>query len=84
MSRKLDKISEELARTRARYEAYGKRIQELEDQYAEQEKTEINEIVRAANLTPDQLQRLLSKMNEDPIPHGAFPDDVMEVEQNED
>lgn len=84
MSRKLDKIGEDLARTRARYEAYGKRIQELEDQYAEQEKTEINEIVRAANLTPDQLQRLLSKMKEDPIPHGAFPDDVMEVEQNED
>ena len=84
MSRKLDKIGEELARTRARYEAYGKRIQELEDQYAEQEKTEINEIVRAANLTPDQLQRLLSKRKEDPIPHGAFPDDVMEVEQNED
>ena len=84
MSRKLDKIGEELARTRARYEAYGKRIQELEDQYAEQEKTEINEIVRAANLTPDQLQRLLSKMKEDPIPHGAFPDGVMEVKQNED
>ena len=84
MSRKLEKIGEELARTKARYEAYGKRIQELEDQYAEQEKTEINEIVRAANLTPDQLQRLLSKMKEDPIPHGAFPDDVMEVEQNED
>ena len=84
MSRKLDKIGEELARTRARYEAYGKRIQELEDQYAEQEKTEINDIVRAANLTPDQLQRLLSKISEDPIPHGTFPDDVMEVEQDED
>ena len=84
MSRKLDKISEELTKTRARYEAYGKRIQELEDQYAEQEKTEINDIVRAANLTPDQLQRLLSKMSEDPIPHGTFPDDVMEVEQDED
>ena len=62
MSRKLDKIGEELARTRARYEAYGKRIQELEDQYAEQEKTEINEIVRAANLTPDQLYDI-SRLN---------------------
>ena len=84
MSRKLDKIGEELERTRARYEAYGKKIQELEEQYAEQEKTEINDIVRAANLTSEQLQRLLSKMNEDPIPHGTFPDDVMEVEQDED
>jgi len=84
MSRKLDKIGEELARTRARYEAYGKRIQELEEKFAEQEKTEINDIVRAANLTPDQLQKLLSKMDEDPIPHGVFPEDVMEVEQDED
>ena len=40
MSRKLDKIGEDLEKTRARYEEYGRRIQELEAQYAEQEKSE--------------------------------------------
>lgn len=45
MSRKLDKIGEDLEKARARYEEYGKRIQELEAQYAEQEKCEISDIV---------------------------------------
>ncbi|MEE0955323.1 MAG: DUF4315 family protein [Eubacterium sp.] len=84
MSRKLDKIGEDLEKTRARYEEYGRRIQELEAQYAEQEKSEISDIVHAANLTPDQLQRLLAKMAADPIPQGAIPEDVMEGKQDED
>lgn len=84
MSRKLDKIGEDLEKARARYEEYGKRIQELEAQYAEQEKSEISDIVHAANLTPDQLQKLLAKMAEDPIPKGAIPEDVTEVKQDED
>lgn len=84
MSRKLDKIGEDLEKARARYEEYGKRIQELEAQYAEQEKSEISDIVHEANLTPDQLQKLLAKMAEDPIPKGAIPEDVTEVKQDED
>lgn len=63
---KLEKCREELERARKRYENLGKRIKDLEKQYEEQEKLEVHGMMMAAELTPEQLARIIrmAKMGE--------------------
>ena len=55
MSEKLDKLRADLARARERRIQLNNRIELLERRIAEAEKVEVAEMVRVANLTPEQL-----------------------------
>ena len=58
MSEKLDKLRADLARARERRIQLNNRIELLERRIAEAEKVEVAEMVRVANLTPEQLAAL--------------------------
>ena len=55
MSEKLDKLRADLAKARERRVQLSNRIELLERRIAEMEKIEVAEMVRTANLTPEQL-----------------------------
>ena len=57
MSEKLDKLRADLARARERRIQLNNRIELLERRIAEAEKVEVAEMVRVANLTPEQIGR---------------------------
>ena len=59
MSEKLDKLRADLAKARERRVQLNNRIELLERRIAEMEKVEVAEMVRTANLTPEQLAALL-------------------------
>ena len=61
MSEKLDKISNELTKAKAKYASLEKKIKDLEERYLEQENTEIHDIVREACLTPESLAKLIAR-----------------------
>ena len=61
MSEKLDKLRADLARVRERRIQLNNRIELLERRIAEAEKVEVAEMVRVANLTPEQLAALLQQ-----------------------
>jgi len=70
MSEKLDKLRADLARARERRIQLNNRIELLERRIAEAEKVEVAEMVRVANLTPEQLAALLQQ-NANTIPNPA-------------
>ncbi len=59
MITQLEKIGDELARARMRLAQQEKRVKDLEERYRQVEKTTVNEIVQAANVTPAQLAEIL-------------------------
>ena len=59
MTRK-EKIAEELARAKERRAAIDKRIEELEQKLVEAENTEIIGIVRDADLSAEELARVMA------------------------
>ena len=61
MSEKLDKLRADLAKARERRVQLSNRIELLERRIAEMEKVEVAEMVRTANLTPEQLAALLQQ-----------------------
>ena len=69
MSEKLDKLRADLAKARERRVQLSNRIELLERRIAEMEKVEVAEMVRTANLTPEQLAALLQQaVNTTPNP----------------
>ena len=70
MSEKLDKLRADLARARERRIQLNNRIELLERRIAEAEKVEVAEMVRVANLTPEQLAALLQQ-NAHTTPNSA-------------
>ena len=59
MSEKLEKMRADLARAKERRIQLNNRIELLERRIAEAEKVEVAEMVRTANVTPEQLAMLL-------------------------
>lgn len=47
MSKKLERIDADLARARAKRDAWDQRVKELEQKYTEEENSEIHEVVRS-------------------------------------
>ena len=71
MSEKLDKLRADLAKARERRVQLNNRIELLERRIAEMEKVEVAEMVRTANLTPEQLAALLQQAANTPQPRRA-------------
>ncbi|MBR0392382.1 MAG: DUF4315 family protein [Oscillospiraceae bacterium] len=57
---KLNRIRAELKAARKRRDSLDAKIKDLERRFNEAEKTCIHEMVHAANLTPEQLAKLIS------------------------
>lgn len=67
MSEKLDKIGAERDRAKEKRDLWDAKYRELCQKYIQQENTEIHELVRARNMTPDQLAQVLAMLK------GALP-----------
>ena len=61
MSEKLEKMRADLAKAKERRIQMNNRIELLERRIAEAEKVEVAEMVRTANVTPEQLAMLLKQ-----------------------
>ena len=68
MSEKLDKIGADRDRAKEKRDLWDARYKELCQKYIQQENTEIHEMVRAQNMTPDQLAEVLKALQ-----GGLFP-----------
>ena len=62
MSAKLDKIGADRDKARKKRDEWDAKYKELDRKYKEQENVEIQDIVHAASLTPDQLAALIAKL----------------------
>ena len=62
MSEKLDRIGADRDRAREKRDLWDARYKELCQKYIQQENTEIHEMVRAQNMTPDQLAEVLKAL----------------------
>ena len=85
MSARLDKLGEELAKARVKRDSWDQRVKDLEKNYRELENTEIQEMVHAANLTPDKRAELLQMFASQMVPNPEAIDSMTEEEiENED
>ena len=82
MSKRLEMIAQELEKLRKKRTRMDEQIRELEDKYKETENTEIHEIVHAANLTPEQLAKLLKNLQHS-LPQGKIPGEVLSAKEKE-
>ena len=81
MAGKLDKIGADLEKARAKRDEWDAKVKDLEQKYREAENTMIHEMVHAANLTPEQLAKII-QMAATRAP-GTFPD-ISENQNEED
>ena len=81
MAGKLDKIGADLEKARAKRDEWDAKVKDLEQKYREAENTMIHEMVHAANLTPEQLAKII-QMAATHAP-GTFPD-ISENQNEED
>lgn len=84
MSARLDKIGSDLARARAKRDEWDRKAKELERKYREVENTEIQDMVHAANLTPDKLAELLQMFAADMVPQTETITSMNEEEKQDD
>lgn len=59
MSAKLERIAAERDKARRKRDEWDVRVKELERKYREEENSEIHDMVRAANLNPEQLAKII-------------------------
>ena len=61
MSAKLERIAAERDKARKKRDEWDAKFKELDRRYREEENTEIHDMVRAANITPEQLAELIRR-----------------------
>lgn len=81
MSARLDKIGADLEKARRKRTEWDARVKELERKYREVENSEIQDMVHAANLTPDQLSELLRMFAADMVPKPETINSMNEQEE---
>ena len=81
MGARLDKIGADLEKARKKRTEWDARVKELERKYREVENSEIQDMVHAANLTPDQLSELLSMFAADMVPKPETINSMNEQEE---
>lgn len=83
MADKLRKLGTELEKARARRDEWDRKVKELEKKYIEEENTQIHDMVRAANLTPEELAVIIRKASVS-MPDRDAEDVIREAEKDED
>ena len=85
MSEKLERLSKELAKAKEKRAALDRKIKDLEARYLERENTEIHDLVREANLTPEALAELIRRSKIAlPQTRGNKLEDYTETEDTDD
>ncbi len=69
---KLEKIGADLERARTKQATWTQRVKDLEARYREEENTMIHSMVHAANLTPEQLARIIELATKGTV--GIYPE----------
>lgn len=69
---KLEKIGADLERARTKQATWTQRVKDLEARYREEENTMIHSMVHAANLTPEQLARIIELATKGDV--GIYPE----------
>ena len=77
MASRLEKYRIELAKARQKRAEWDEKVRELEQKCLEEENTEIHNMVRAANMTPEMLARLLSMTPKDRITTLSESEDTL-------
>jgi len=83
MADKLRKLGTELEKARSRRDEWDRKVKELEKKYIEEENTQIHDMVRAANLTPEELAVIIRKASVS-MPDRNAEDVLREAEKDED
>lgn len=83
MADKLRKLGTELEKARAKRDEWDRKAKELEKKYIEEENTQIHDMVRAANLTPEELAVIIRKASVSMTDRNA-EDVLREAEKDED
>ena len=83
MADKLRKLSTELEKARTRRDEWDRKVKELEKKYIEEENTQIHDMVRAANLTPEELAVIIRKASVS-MPDRDAEEVIREAEKDED
>ena len=83
MADKLRKLGTELEKARARRDEWDRKAKELEKKYIEEENTQIHDMVRAANLTPEELAVIIRKASVS-MPDRDAEEVIREAEKDED
>ena len=83
MADKLKKLGTELEKARSRRDEWDRKAKELEKKYIEEENTQIHDMVRAANLTPEELAVIIRKASVS-MPDRNAEDVLREAEKDED
>lgn len=83
MADKLRKLGTELEKARTRRDEWDRKVKELEKKYIEEENTQIHDMVRAANLTPEELAVIIRKASVS-MPDRDAEDVIREAEKDED
>ena len=83
MADKLRKLGTELEKARSRRDEWDRKAKELEKRYIEEENTQIHDMVRAANLTPEELAVIIRKSSVS-MPDRDAEDVIREAEKDED
>ncbi len=69
MSKRLDKLRLDLEKARRRRDSLIEKVKELEEKVQQEENVEIHDMVHAANISPEQLAKLLETLKEG-LPNG--------------
>ena len=77
---KLEKISADLKRARAKQAVWTQRVKKLESRYREEENSVIHTMVHAANLTPEQLAKVIALAEQGMV--GVCPAEAAEATGN--
>ena len=80
MSAKLDKLRLELEKARKKKADWDNRVKDLERRYKEEENSEMQEMVHAANLNTDQLAELLRMFATEIVPKAETIKTIVEEE----
>ena len=83
MADKLRKIGTDLEKARAKRDEWDRKAKELEKKYIEEENTQIHDMVRAANLTPEELAVIIRKASVS-MPDRDAEEVIREAEKDED
>ena len=81
MGAKLDRLRADLEKARKKRAEWDAKVKDLERRYREEENSEIQDMVHAANLTPDQLADLLRMFAEDAAPKPAVINTITSEEE---
>ena len=77
---KLEKIGADLKRARSKQAVWTQRVKELESRYREEENSVIHTMVHAANLTPEQLAKMIALAGQGMV--GVYPAETAEATGN--